>query len=172
MYERGDYEDAKYFAEQARSIGEELDEDATPTGHFDVPDLLSEIYYTLGAIAQITHQKGDSLALHGKMLVLRKKLKSKVHDGDALLAHAYNEMGNDFMTDDEYDIALGFYNTSIKIYKNLGEKFEPSMLILPKVNLGLAYWLQNDHEKAYSIVHDALQEQEQELGPDDGITMK
>jgi tetratricopeptide (TPR) repeat protein len=172
MYERGDYVDAKYFAEQARSIGEELDNDITSTGRFEVSDLLSKVYYTLGAVAQITHQKGESLNLHAKMLVLRKSLKSELRDGDALLAHAYNEIGNDFMTDDEYEIALGFYHTSIKIYKNLGEKFKPSMLILPKVNLGLAYWLQGDHEKAYSIVSDALQEQERELGPDDGVTMK
>jgi len=172
MYERGDYEDAKYFAEQGRSIGEELEEDASSLGRSDVPDLLSKVYYTLGAVAQITHQKGESLKLHAKMLVHRKNLKSELRDGDALLAHAYNEMGNDFMADDEHEIALGFYHTSIKIYKNLGEKFKPSMLVLPKVNLGLAYWLQDEHEKAYSVVSDALQEQEQELGPDDGITMK
>jgi tetratricopeptide (TPR) repeat protein len=172
MYERGDYEDAKYFAEQARSVGEELDDDAGSRGRFDVPDLLSKAYYTLGAIAQITHQRGESLDLHAKMLVLRKSLKPELRDGDALLAHAYNEIGNDFMTDDEYDIALGFYNTSIKIYKNLGKYFKPSMLVLPRVNLGLAYWLQGDHEQAYSVVRDTLQEQEQELGPDDGVTMK
>ena len=101
MYERGKYDDGKQLASHAREIGESLDETESPESLLELQDLRSNIYYTLGAIAQITHDYGESLDLHAKLVVYRKKLKFKSGKADALLAHAYNEFGNDFMTADE-----------------------------------------------------------------------
>jgi tetratricopeptide (TPR) repeat protein len=174
MYERGDYQDATYFGDQARNIGEDLEDDDASVGRFELPNLLSEVYYTLGAIAQITHKKRDSLELHTKMLILRKSIRHESSNGDALLAHAYNEIGNDFMAEEEeYNIAVGFYQTSIRIFRSLPqEKFNKTMLSLPMVNLGLAYWLQHKYQEAYEIVQEALHQHSEEMGVDDGLTMK
>jgi len=172
MYERGKYDDGKQLASHAREIGESLDETESPESLLELQDLRSNIYYTLGAIAQITHDYGESLDLHAKLVVYRKKLKFKSGKADALLAHAYNEFGNDFMTADEAEIAIGFYQRSIKIYKSLGADFKKTMLALPSVNLGLAYWLQGEFDKASKIVEGALHDQEEVFGTDDSYTMK
>ena len=172
MYERGEYEDGRSFTDQAYRIGEDLHEDNPSLDRNNLLDLRSQVYYTLGAIAQITHKKSESLDMHAKMLILRKNLQSERHNGDTLLAHAYNEIGNDFMTDGEYKIAVGFYETSIEIYERIDD-FMPSWLALSSVNLGLAHWLQGNHEKAFKIVKQALDEQERAMGgPDDSLTMK
>lgn len=174
MYERGEYEDARSFAEHARRIWQSIDLDGPNVDRHDLLDLRSQVAYSLGTIAQITHQKRESLQMNTEMLVLRKTLKLENGNGpgDPLLAHAYNELGSDFMADDEYEIAEGFYKRSIMVYESVGHDFKKDWLILPSVNLGLAYWLQGRYRDAEEIVLNTLLEQEMMLGADDGITMK
>ena len=175
MYERGDYENANDLGHQAFVIAENLKYNDTTVESFEVEDIRSNIYYTLGAIAQITHMHQESLDMHEKLLKLRKRLRLKpqLSHGDSLLAHAYNELGNDYMTTSEYNIAIGYYKTSIETYLSLKD-FEKSMLVLPSVNLGLAYWLQGNYGQAVATVHDALQDRERDrqFGIDDKQSMK
>ena len=173
MYERGEYEDAKGFAEYARQIALIIDIDGPGVGREDLLDLRSQVAYSLGAIAQITHAKSESLEMHADMLVLRKKIRLEHGNGrrDAFLAHSYNEFGNDFMADDEYEIAEGFYRRSIRLYKSI-QDWDPDWLILPSVNLGLAYWLQGRHRDAEALIKPVLEEQERRRHSGGGATMK
>jgi tetratricopeptide (TPR) repeat protein len=175
MYERGDYENANDLGHQAYVIAEDLKYRDTTIESYEVEDIRSNIYYTLGAIAQITHIHQDSFDMHERLLKLRKspRLKPQLSRGDPLLAHAYNELGNDYMTSREYHIAIGHYKTSIETYLSLKD-FEKSMLVLPSVNLGLAYWLQGNYGKAAATVHDVLQDRERDrqFGIDDKQSMK
>lgn len=175
MYERGDYENANVLARQAFGIAEELKQNDPTIDTFEIHDIRSNVYYTLGAIAQITHVHRESFDMHEQLLELRKNLKSRpqLSGGDPLLAHAYNELGNDFMTTGEYYIAIGHYRTSIETYMSL-QGFQKTMLVLPSVNLGLAYWLQGRYDKAAAVVEQALleREQDQQFGVDDRQSMK
>ena len=173
MYERGDYEDARLFAEYARQIAFIIDIDGQGVNRHDLLDLRSQVAYSLGAIAIITHGKSESLEMHSEMLVLRKRIRLEHGNGrrDAFLAHSYNELGTDFMADDEYEIAEGFYRRSIRLYQSI-QDWDPDWLILPSVNLGLAFWLQGRHSDAEAIIKPVLEEQECRLGPDGGATMK
>jgi tetratricopeptide (TPR) repeat protein len=175
MYERGDYENANDLGHQAFDITEDLKCNDATVESFEVEDIRSNVYYTLGAIAQITHMHQESLDMHEKLLKLRKRLRLKpqLSRGDPLLAHAYNELGNDYMTTSEYHIAIGHYKTSIETYLSL-EDSEKSMIVLPSVNLGLAYWLQGNYDQAAATVHDALQDRERDrqFGIDDKQSMK
>jgi tetratricopeptide (TPR) repeat protein len=175
MYERGDYENAHDLGHQAFVIAEDLKYNDAAIESFEVEDIRSNTYYTLGAIAQITHMHQESLDMHERLLKLRKRLRlnPQLSRGDPLLAHTYNELGNDYMTTGEYYIAIGHYKTSIETYLSF-EDSENSMLVLPSVNLGLAYWLQGNYGQAAAIVHDALQDRERDrqFGIDDRQSMK
>ena len=172
-YERGDYEDARAFAEYAQAIARTVDLDGLNVSREHLLELRSQVAYSLGAIAQITHQHSESLEMHAEMLVLRKRIRLEHGNGrrDAFLAHAYNEMGNDFMTSDEYSIAEGFYDQSIKLYKSIVD-YEHEWLILPSVNLGLAYWLQGRHSDAEALIRPVLEEHERRLKSTEAGTMK
>jgi tetratricopeptide (TPR) repeat protein len=113
--------------------------------HLKPIDVLSQIYYTYGALAQLTNQHGQGFEAHRKLLALRLDLQQRLPNGDELLAASYNEIGNDFMHQNRYEEAETHYIKSIETYRNL-RGYTELMLALPAANLGLAYWLQEKHD--------------------------
>ena len=143
MYERGDYDSAYSLSFQARAIGEVQMEREPSKDNFYLVNLLSKIYYTHGALCNVTNARSE----------------------------AYNEIGNDYMMQKDYDTAEKCYRTSIAKYNDL-EEANKLQLALPSANLGLALWLKGDLDAASYVVEGALRDREELLGRDDRQSMK
>ena len=134
-------------------------------------DVLSQIYYTYGALAQLTNQHEQGFEAHRKFLDLRLDLRQSLPNRDELLAVSYNEIGNDFMHQNLYEEAVTHYIKSIETYREL-QDYTELMLALPTANLGLAYWLQGKYDKASQVVDEAIRSRESRLGHNDTESMK
>jgi tetratricopeptide (TPR) repeat protein len=139
--------------------------------HLKPTNVLSQIYYTYGALAQLTNQHEQGFEAHRKFLTLRLDLQQRLPNCDELLAVSYNEIGNDFMHQNQYGEAETHYAKSIETYRNL-RGYTELMLALPAANLGLAYWLQEKHNKAAQVVDEAIRSRESRLGHNDTESMK
>jgi tetratricopeptide (TPR) repeat protein len=171
MHERGQYKQAKTTIDQALIIAEPLIECEDFKHHLKPTDVLSQIYYTYGALAQLTNQHKQGFEAHRKFLDLRLNLQQRLPNCDELLAVSYNEIGNDFMQQKRYKEAETHYIQSIETYRKL-QGYTELMLALPAANLGLAYWLQGKHEKAAQVVDEAIRDRESKLGHNDTESMK
>ena len=171
MHERGQYKHAKSTIDQALRIGEALKETGQFLDDSEAIDVLSHIYYTYGALAQLMNLHDEGFEAHRKLLKLRLDLVPKLPKSDPLLAHSYNEIGSDYMRKKLYHDAETHYVKSIETYKGLSDYTE-LMLAFPAANLGLAYWLQGKLKEAAEVVGDALQYRESKLGRDDHESMK
>ncbi len=171
MHERGQYKHAKSTIDQALRIGETLKEARKLLDDTKAIDVLSHIYYTYGALAQLMNLHEEGFEAHRKLLKLRLDLVSKLPRRDPLLAHSYNEIGSDYMRRKLYQDAETNYKQSIETYQCLFDYTE-LMLAFPAANLGLAYWLQGKFEAAAEVVGEALQYRESKLGRDDRESMK
>jgi tetratricopeptide (TPR) repeat protein len=171
MLERGQYRHAKTIIRQALTIAESLINSVEFEDNLKPVDVLSQIYYTHGALAQLTNFHNEGFKAHQKFLELRLSLRSRLPNSDELLAVSYNEIGNDFMRKKLYEEAEVHYIKSMDTYRSLRDYTE-LMLALPAANLGLAYWLQEQYGRAAEVVDKAIRYRESELGPNDKESMK
>ena len=171
MLERGQYRHARTIIRQALTIGESLVDSVEFEDNLKPVNVLSQIYYTYGALTQLTNLHEKGFEAHQKFLNLRLNLQSRLPNSDELLAVSYNEIGNDLMRKRLYKEAEVHYIKSMDIYRNL-QGYTELMLALPAANLGLAYWLQAKHERAAEVVDEAIRYRESQLGADDKESMK
>lgn len=146
-------------------------EDESSKDDVDLINLLSKIYFTLGALCNVTNDRNEGFKANERFLQLRQRLQPKLQHDDELLAQAFNELANGYMGQNNYDNAEIHYRLSIKTYKNLKQP-NKLQLSLPAANLGLVLWLKGDLEAASSIVEEALRDREEVLGQDDKESMK
>ena len=131
---------------------------------------LSEINHNRGCIALEINEPVSALTYHklfNEMMI--KELAGKTSHNDMRLAISWNELGNAYMLNKEWQRGLDCFLTSIEEMKRLNN-FKPTMISLPLANVGLAYWLQGEYVKAETILSDGLQARKLEFGADDRIS--
>ena len=79
---------------------------------------------------------------------------------------AWNEVGKGWMLNKDWAEGEKCFKKSIESAREAGAE-DPTATSLPKVNLGLAYWLTQRYVEAASTITEALQEREAKFGKDD-----
>ena len=79
---------------------------------------------------------------------------------------AWNEVGKGWMLNKDWAAGEWCFKKSIASAEEAGAK-DPTDTSLPKVNLGLAYWLTQRYDEASSTITEALREREAKFGKDD-----
>lgn len=128
---------------------------------------LHEINHNRGLVALETNETEDALRylkLFNRIMV--KEFKDKSPDIDMRLALSWNELGNAYMLDQDWAKGEQAFKNSIKEMKRL-TNFNPTSISLPMANLGLAYWVQNKHDRAVSVLLEGLEDRRVAFGVDD-----
>lgn len=133
--------------------------------------LLSEIYYTLGAVANETNNGPDCLKYNVILLEMRKNIAKKSGKEDVPLAAAHSQIGIAYMMMGKYALATDHFKESIAMFQRL-ENFMVDMLAFPMANLGLAYWIQGQLEYSERTFIQALTERELQFGKMDKVSYK
>ena len=134
--------------------------------HRDIEDLLSDIHYSLGAVANETNDAKSCFYHNAALLKIRETITEKNGKNDLRLGIAYNQMGTALMMTNNIVQAATSFQRAIDTYKELSN-FNKYMLSIPLANLGLAYWLQDRLEKAYEVLKQGLFDRESMFGKDD-----
>jgi tetratricopeptide (TPR) repeat protein len=134
-------------------------------------DLLSDIYYTLGAVGTEANDRLSSL--HYNKLFLDARLQRADETGieDVRLGIAHNQFGVSLMMYDNFVEAMDHFQQAIRVYETLPE-FDSQYLALPTANLGLAYWLQGKYDEAESTLEHGLIVRETRWGPGDSESFR
>lgn len=126
-------------------------------------DLLSDLHYALGAVASGTND--SEACLHHTKLLLQLHSQA-VEDGQPptiRLAVAHNEHGLALMMNGECENAAEKFEQAIAIYRSLPD-FWYQMISIPLANLGFAYWLLSDYDRASEHLLGGLRDREAHLG--------
>lgn len=173
-HERGNSADSKPFFELAEQICRSTLAvvDVSENDRRDAEQYLSEIHYSHGAIATETNEPFACMIHYSAFLELRLKV-SRLSNGleDIRLAIAHNEMGIAYMLNKGYAKAADYFNRAIKMYRGLPD-FSQEMIALAETNLGLAFWLLADLDRADDILSKTLQVRKDLYGPDDQESFK
>ena len=124
---------------------------------------MSDIHYALEAVATETNDPAACLHHTGLLLDLRLQALKEGDPPGIRLAVAHNERGIAWMMNGKYEKAAQEFEEGISIYKSLKDYWY-QMISLPLANLGLAYWLLGDYEKASETLLKSLKEREKHLG--------
>ena len=166
--ERGNSADAKSFFSLAQEICENLSGSSPdPSLASTLDELLSSIHYSTGATA-IDLNAADQVMFHYSAF---NDLRLKIGRQDAFLAHSYNEKGNAYMVNKQYDKGLEAYKKAKEAYEQLPD-FTVLMLPLVVANLGLANWFLGDYDAAVEILLKGLRRREEAFGVDDNESFK
>lgn len=95
-----------------------------------------------------------------------KELGDKDRTNDMRLAISWNELGNANMLNDKWETGEECFLQSIRAMRKV-EGFEQTMISLPNVNLGLAYWLTDRHDDALIALKGGLEDRERRFGKGD-----
>jgi hypothetical protein len=129
--------------------------------------LLAEIQHNRGCIATETNEPKLALDyLQRFNSVMLKELGDKDRTNDMRLAISWNELGNANMLNDKWKIGEECFLQSIRAMRKV-EGFDKTMVSLPIVNLGLAYWLTDRHDDALIALEGGLEDRERRFGKDD-----
>ncbi|KAI9794810.1 MAG: hypothetical protein M1816_002938 [Peltula sp. TS41687] len=129
-------------------------------------DLLSDIHYGLGAVANETND-GDSCLRHNiEFLSLRLGIVEETGIRDIRLAVAYNQIGTGWMMAENFKEAITSFENALEVYRALSN-FSKGMTSVPLANLGLAFWLQGDPIRARKTLEEGLRDREELFGPMD-----
>lgn len=159
QYERGNSHSLRPLAELALSVCKLCDASQTK-------DLLSDIYYTLGAVGTESNDKLSSLQYNKLFLDTRLKVADETGVEDVRLGIAHNQIGVSLMMYDNFIKAMDHFQQALRVYRALPE-FDLQYLALPTANLGNAYWLQGKYEEAASTLEQGLIDRETRWGPND-----
>ncbi|KAI9733663.1 MAG: hypothetical protein M1834_003265 [Cirrosporium novae-zelandiae] len=157
QHERGNASASKSLLQHAEVICHKLPLDGR------IGDILCDIHYGLGAVANESND-AESCLRHNKEL-LAKRMDAAKEAGlvDIRLAIAHNQIGTGWMMAKEYQKASEAFKNAIEVYQSLPD-FSKGMLSVPLANLGLAYWLQGDLDKASITLERGLRDREELLG--------
>ena len=126
-------------------------------------DLLTDIHYTLGAIANETNDAESCMRHATAFLETRLKIAEETQTRDVRLAVAYNEIGIAKMMSKKFDKAEECFENAIKVYSALPH-FRKDMNTVSHANRGLAAWLKGDLSRAVVIFEQAIQDREELFG--------
>lgn len=126
-------------------------------------DLLTDIHYTLGAIANETNDTESCMRHTTAFLETRLKIAEETQTRDVRLAVAYNESGIAKMMSKEFDEAEKCFENAIRVYSALPD-FRKDMNTVSNANRGLAAWLKGDMSRAVVIFEQAIQDREELFG--------
>lgn len=100
-----------------------------------------------------------------KFLALRKEISLK-SEKDELLAYAHNQLGCSWMMAKEYARGADLFEKALEIWHSL-PAYRDGDASMEYANLGLAYWLQNQVEKASEILEEGYEARVKGYGEDD-----
>ncbi|TGO51365.1 hypothetical protein BOTNAR_0359g00150 [Botryotinia narcissicola] len=166
LHERGFSFEGKPYLQSALRLYEKITE--KPPDHLEV---LSNIYYTLGAIANETNDGAGCLFNNLILLDMRIKTFEVKGTPDVRLAAANSQIGIAYMMIGKLALATEYFKKSIMLFQSL-DNFQIDMLGFPAANLGLAYWMQGQLDEADDTFATALREREREFGKMDNISYK
>jgi tetratricopeptide (TPR) repeat protein len=127
--------------------------------------LLGEILYNSGCIATETNKPNAALSHFEKFnLMMLKQLGPDSTDNR--LAISWNELGNGLMMNKQWEDAIDCFNKSIETLKKQ-PNFKKIQLSFPLVNLGFAYWILGQLDKAEEVCQQALMDRQAAFGIDD-----
>ena len=129
-------------------------------------DLLSDIYYTLGANGQKTNDVRSSLEYNIAFLGLREDVARETGQEDERLGIAHNQIGVGYLMHGDTDRAHRHFETSLQVYREL-PTFDLQMLAFPTANVGMAYWIMGKYAKAEAVIAQGLRERVQRWGEND-----
>lgn len=133
---------------------------------------LAEIIHNRGCIVTETNQPQEAIKYfeHFNMKMTKEfEATPELVKRDMRFAISWNELGNAHMLNRQWKKGEECFQRSIETMGYL-ENFQKSHISLPKVNLGLAYWLQNMLLKAQEILTEGLKERQDAFGLDDRIS--
>ncbi|SPO03437.1 uncharacterized protein DNG_06120 [Cephalotrichum gorgonifer] len=137
----------------------------------DHTEVLSDIYYTLGAVANEINDGPGCLHNNIILLEMRRGISAERGKPDVRLAAAHSQIGIAYMMTGKLALATEYFKQSIEIFKSLDE-FHVDMLGFPAANLGLSYWMQGQLDEAEEIFANALGDREKEYGKMDKVSYK
>jgi tetratricopeptide (TPR) repeat protein len=164
QYECGNSHSLRPLAELALGVCKLCDASRTK-------DVLSDIYYTLGAVGTEANDRVSSLHYNKLFLDGRLKIAEETGIEDVRLGIAHNQIGVSLMMYDNFVEAMDHFQQAIRVYEALPE-FDLQYLALPTANLGLAYWLQGKYKEAASTLKRGLTDRETRWGPDDSESFR
>ncbi|KAF2455839.1 hypothetical protein BDY21DRAFT_61825 [Lineolata rhizophorae] len=178
-HERGRFLDSEELCNVAHSICEDLNnvassndfvsKDEGPT-KAQIEGLRAEIYHNRGCILAEMNRPADSLKnllAFNEMMV--RNIGPEAQALDMRLAISWNQLGNAYMINGEYYKGEECFLRSIETMRLLRD-FRELDLSLPRVNLGLAYWLTNRYEDAICVLQQGLNARENMFGPGDRVS--
>lgn len=134
-------------------------------------DLLSDVHYTLGAIANGTNDALGTLKHNTILLEMRKDAARLAGKNDVRLAAAFNQIGVGYMMFKKHTLAQKSFEDSIATYRTLDD-FDVDVLAFPMANLGSAQWVQGDLDGAARTLMTALRDREERFGSEDKVSYK
>jgi tetratricopeptide (TPR) repeat protein len=152
-----------YETLQTRSKDGPQNEDINNT----IKKMVAEIHHDLGCIATETNQPIAAL----DHFTAFNKARIEFADGkpqtkDMSLGVSWNELGNAYMMNEQWNSAADCFLRSMEILKQL-ESFKKVDLSFPQINLGFSYWLQGRLDEADQILSDILAAREEAYGIND-----
>ena len=137
----------------------------------DQHEVHSDIYYTLGAIANEINDGPGCLSNNLILLEMCKKRSEEHGKPDVRLAAAHSQIGIAYMMTGKLALATEYFKQSVAIFKGL-ENFQVDMLGFPAANLGLGYWLQGQLDEAEELFATSLRQREDAFGKMDKVSYK
>ncbi|KAJ5406075.1 tetratricopeptide repeat domain-containing protein [Penicillium sp. CMV-2018d] len=159
QHERGNSEDIKPFFNLALEICRQTSDSRSS-------EVLADIHYGLGAVANETNDGKSCLYHNEQLLKLRHDVFSSTGKGDIRLANAHNQFGIALVMNREYEKAIYAFETSIGVYRGL-EDYWLSMDHNPRTNMGFTYWIIGNLDRAEQILRDLLHDRETKFGVND-----
>ncbi|KAM7183026.1 hypothetical protein V8F33_013854 [Rhypophila sp. PSN 637] len=148
QHERGESWKVKPFLELALDI-------CTRANSADLRDLMSDIRYVLGAVANETNDAESCLEHTRIFLEIRLEIAAETGEVDERLARAHNERGIAWMMSGDYKKGEEAFSTAAATYEKL-PNYTKDKRSLALVNLGLALWLQGNLSEASKILEMGL----------------
>ncbi|KPM44209.1 hypothetical protein AK830_g2377 [Neonectria ditissima] len=166
LHERGFSFRGKPYLENALELYKTMEDRLGDSAH-----LLSDIYYTLGAIANEINDGPGCLRFNLILLEMRKTVAEKANMPDVRLAAAHSQMGIAYMMTGKLALATEYFKHSVALFRSLND-FQVDMLGFPMANLGLAYWIQGQLDEADATFAEALSDREKTFGKMDKVSYK
>jgi tetratricopeptide (TPR) repeat protein len=165
-HQRGKSESHNSFAALAQEIAE-----AQPCWNDEIRRLFVAIHYCRGSEASQSNQPVLCLEQFEKLIKICREACEASGKPDEDLASAYNEVGVAYMMNKRYSEGKEHFLKSIEIYRGLDD-YSTDMTAFPSANLGLAYWLLNQYDRAIEILQEALRDREETFGQNDSESLK
>ncbi|KAH7047476.1 NB-ARC and TPR domain protein [Macrophomina phaseolina] len=177
-HERGRSSESKLFDDMAQTICQAWVDRISKqrTVSKEVRRYLGDLHATL---AEITHNRGCIASETNEPLgalhhfeqfndMMRKEFdqEPELLRKDMRLAISWNELGNAYMLNKQWQRGEECFHKSIRTMQKLAF-FKEINLSLPTVNLGLSYWLQGKHEEALECLEQGLHTRRQTYGSED-----